>query len=108
MENTHRQHQTMETTLVTTTRKLKNAKIIAVSSMSSQRFCTTCKKGGIVSMEDNPFLGRCITCPKITLLSVCKLQISANKFHYHLGTYGQQLLQFAKTQSEVELNDMVL
>lgn len=59
------------------TKKLTDAKVIAVCNLQSNQTCISCTKDHILPIQDNPSLGKCSMCPTTSLLSACKLQISA-------------------------------
>ena len=84
------------------TKTLYQAKVVAVTGLNSNRLCVACKKG-YITIDEDPLIGKCSTCPTIALIDDCPLECSAiltlksNTFTYKLNASGKHLATITNT-----------
>ena len=83
------------------TKHLENAQVVAVTNFSSGYVCLNCTTSKLVSMEEDPKLGKCPNCLSIVLTSSCTFQVTAllhvlaDGFRFQLLSSGANLSAIA-------------
>lgn len=86
------------------TRKLEDAKIVAVTEFSSKFACMSCNRGNVTAIEASPTLGTCSSCPTTALMENCPFQVSAilsiraNSFIFKLNASTEHLTVIADVE----------